>query len=243
MKTHIRGVIMRIAICDDCKTDVLTLRKLVLSHPKINEKQVCLFISSEKLMHCLNNKEVFDIIFLDVDMPEINGIELGMRIREISPDTFIVFATNYSQYAIEAYDCEAFHYLLKPLVPQKVKKVLNSLINSYQKNHAEYSFKTKSGYMNIPLGNLYYVECCKKHLIFHMRDKIMESPGKLSDVYKFLIDYDFCQVHQGYVVNMRKIINMDKLNIYLDNDETVPISQRKKAEVFARYAEYLGENY
>lgn len=234
---------MRIAICDDCKTDVLTLSELILSHPKIKEEDVRLFYTGEKVLSSLKGGEVFDIIFLDVDMPGINGIELGMKIREITQDTYIVFATNYSEYAIDAYDCEAFHYLLKPLVPGKVKKVLDSLIRAYQKSHAEYSIKTKSGYVNIPLINLYYVECFKKHLIFHMKDKTIEVPGKLSDAYKFLTDYDFCQVHQGYIVNMRKIINMDKLGIYLDNEKIVPISQRKKAEVLARYAEYLGENY
>jgi len=176
-------------------------------------------------------------------MPGINGIELGMKIREITHDTNIVFATNYPEYAIDAYDCEAFHYLLKPLVPVKVKKVLDSLIKAYQKSHAEYPIKTKSGYIKIPLGELYYVEYCRKHLIFHLKDKIIEVPGKLSDAYEFLIGYDFCQVHQGYIVSLRKIVNMDKLNVYLDNDEIVPISQRKKPEVFARYAEFLGENY
>ena len=76
-----------------------------------------------------------------------------------------------------------------------------------------------------------------------MKDKIFEVPGKLSAAYEFLKSYDFCQVHQGYIVNLRKVVNIDKLNIYLDNDEIVPISQRKKSEVFTRYAEYLQENY
>ncbi len=233
---------MKIAICDDCKADILNLRTLVLSHPKISENQIDIFLSSDKLISTMRHKKMYDIVFLDIDMPQINGIELGMKIKEIAPDTYIVFATNYSQYAIAAYDCEAFHYLLKPLVPQKVNKVLNSLINAHQKNHATYHFKTKSGFVNIPLKTLYYVECCKKHIIFHMKDRIIESPGKLSEVYSFLVNYDFCQVHQGYIVNMRKIINLNKLNIYLDNNEVVPISQRKKADVLSRYAEYLGEN-
>ncbi len=234
---------MKIAICDDCKTDVLNLSELLLSDARIKKEQISSFLSGEKLLCRLKGGEVFDIIFLDVDMPGINGIELGMKIREISRDTSIVFATNYSEYAIDAFDCEAFHYLLKPLVPQKVKKVLDSLITSRQKSRAEYSIKTKSGYVNIPLIDLYYVECFKKHLFFHMKDRIIEVPGKLSDAYKFLTDYDFCQVHQGYIVNMRKIVNMDKLNICLDNGGTVPISQRKKADVLARYAEFLEDNY
>lgn len=234
---------MKIAICDDSKKDVLTLRELIVSHPKIKEEAVCLFYSGEKLLGSLESGEVFDIIFLDVDMPEINGIKLGMKIREITPEVYIVFATNYSQYAIDAFDCEAFHYLLKPLASAKVKKVLDSLINAYQKSHAEYSFKTKSGYMKIPLSELYYVEYCRKHLIFHLKDKVIEVPGKLSDAYEFLENYDFCQVHQGYIVNMRKIVNVDKLNIHLVNEEIVPISQRKKSEVLSRYAEFLGENY
>lgn len=233
---------MKIAICDDVIKDAENLLRIISDIQLLMNTEINIYTSSVELLNKFNNNFLYDVVFLDIDLPDINGIELGKRIRTVTQDTYIVFVTKYPQYAIEAYDCEAFHYLLKPLEPQKVKKVLKSLINSYQKNHAEYHFRTKSGYINIPIKDLYYVECCKKHIIFHMKDRIIESPGKLSEVYSFLVNYDFCQVHQGYIVNMRKIINLNKLNIYLDNNEVIPISQRKKADVLSRYAEYLGEN-
>ena len=233
---------MRIALCDDNNKDSAELKKILISNARILEKQIEVFQSCAELINKFQENEGYDIVFLDIDMPEMNGIELGLKIKTISSSTYIVFVTNYPQYAINAFDCAAFHYLLKPLELQKVNTVLDSLLNFYQKKNAVYSFKTKSGYVSVPIAELYFVECFKKHLIFHMKGKVTETPGKLSDAYAFLISHGFCQVHQGFIVNMNKISSLDKFNVYLDNDEIVPISQRKRSEVLSRYAEFLGEN-
>ena len=232
---------MRIAICDDDKNDINKLRAIIISSHIINSESVNCFLESKKLLEYITNNKKYDLIFLDIDMPEINGIELGNAIYNLLPNTFIIFTTNYPEYAIDAFECNAYHYLLKPLDRNKVLSVLKKIVLLYQKNHSDYPLKTKSGFINLPINSICYVECCKRHIIFHLTNSTYEVPGKISDAYKVLKEYNFCQIHQGYIVNMKKIINIEKLLVYLDNGATVPISQRKKAEVLYHYSRYLGE--
>lgn len=230
---------MKIAICDGCTVDINATRDIICKHRLAENSYIKSFTVGEKLLDCVE-KERFDIVFLDVDIPEINGLELGRRIKEISPDTFLIFVTSYPQYAIEAYDCEAFNYLLKPLDKQKAHRVIDRIEKKLADTNKYYIIKIKSESIRIPIRDIYYIECYKKHVIYHLKDTTFDTLGKLSEVYADLKDYGFYRVHQGYVVNMDKIKRIDNYSAILENGENVMISVRKKTDTMLAYSNFIG---
>ena len=229
---------IHIAICDDSQKDSLFLKSLCQKCTLSDTIKVELFDSGDAIISAINEYK-FDIVFLDVDMPELNGISVGKKIREINKNVIIIFCTNYPQYAIEAFDCEAFHYLLKPCTGEKVQDILARAVKKLGIMHTYHLLKIQNKSLRLALSDIYYIEYCQKHIIYHTNEKRIETTGKFSAVYDELKKYGFYQVHQGYIVNLAKIQDFQGYNVILENGQTVLISVRKKREVLLAYAKYV----
>lgn len=230
---------MYFAICDDTKPDVEAIHKTIIDNMGEMEYKVDPFTSSLEMSRAIRSGRMYDVVFLDVDMPGMNGIELGKLVKSKSPQTEIVFVTSYPQYALEGYDCHAFHYLIKPLCVGKASNVLQRLILRYRESNQFHIIKIKTESIRLRCKDIYYVECCQKHVIYHLKNKKYTTLGTLAEAYKSLRNFGFLQVHQGYIVNLDKISHFDKYSAILCNDEAVPVSVRKRSEVLTAYAQYI----
>ena len=231
---------MKIAICDDSKQfrdDIL--RNLGHCAVISGENVYSQFSSAEDLLNAYNSGSRYDIIFLDVEMRDINGVDAGVQIREYDKKVIIIFVSSYPKYAISAYDCEAFYFIVKPIEQKKFIKVVNKAVEKYKLLHQYYIIKNKGDVKKISINDIYFLEIYRKHLIFHTINGNYETIGKISEALTELYPYGFCQVHQGYLVNMNHIKAFDKHDIIIDNGEKVMISVRKRAEVLRIYADYL----
>ena len=230
---------MRIAICDDCKSDASEIYRILLSHPLTKTSMIDIYTSSEDFLQILKKNNKYDVAFLDIEMPGVNGLDLGKSIKATYPDTYIVFITSYSQYSIEAFDCEAFHYLLKPLNKTKADDVISKIVRKYQEHNKFHIIKIKTQTIRIPIKDIYYIECCRKHIIYYLKDISYENVGSISAVYDELKEYGFCQIHQGYIVNMDRIQQFEKNAVILDDGRKVVVSARKRTEVLKTYSKYV----
>lgn len=229
---------MKIAICDDSAREVNDLHDIITANTD-KQTQVDTFVSSTAMLSAIQNGARYDAAFLDIDMPEISGMELGRLIKLHVPKTMVVFVTRYPQYAVDAFDCEAFHYLLKPVDPIKAAQVLDRLMRRYLENNRFHIIKIRRETVRVPIRDIYYIECCQKHVIYHTENTDYETVGKLKTVYGELRRYGFLQIHQGYLVNMDKISHFDGFDIILSDGRRVPMSVRKRAEVLSAYAGYI----
>ncbi len=232
---------INIAICDDSRTDALDLQSICESCDLGDNVSIAVYESSEALISVFDTQTP-DIVFLDVEMPDGNGISIGKQIRESSKKVLIIFFTNYPQYAIEAYDCEAFHYLLKPCKPEKVQEVLLRAVRKLGHMHTYHTVKIQNKILRLLISDVYYVEYCRKHVIYHTENEQYETTGKLFETYGELKEYGFYQVHQGYIVNLAHVRDFQGFTAILDNGAEVPISVRKKSDVLLAYAKYVEEN-
>ena len=230
---------MKIALCDDSSYDLELLKKSILDNSHIRDTQVELFTNGNDLLNSIENGINYDIAFLDIEMPEINGIDLANRIRNKLQACIIVFLTSYPQYAIDGYGCEALRYLLKPFQEKEIKTTLERAFQLIEEKTHFIPIKIQNKTVAIRLDDLYYVELCNRHLLFHMENEVIESVGTISNIYDKLKYYGFLQVHQGYIVNMDKINNLKSDLIVLVGGKTVPMSIRKKSEVYSEYAKFL----
>lgn len=228
----------KLAICDDSKRDAEYLQQLCSKYTEEMDLSISVFLNGTELLS-EHSKSAFDIVLLDVDMPNSNGLEIGKTIHTTDSQTIIIFVTSYPQYAIEAYDCEAFHYLLKPCDSQKLYQVLNRAISKLKVTKKYHLIKVQGETIKLKISDIYYIECCRKHIIYHTKNDEYDTIGTLSETYALLKEYGFFQVHQGFLVNFEKIKCYGKSNIILDNDRTVMMSVRKKKETLIAYARYL----
>ena len=229
---------MHIAICDDSVRDAEYLKELCCKTKLLNSEDIHVFHDSEKLLDIYKRGNSYDIVFLDVEMPKIDGIEIGKQIRSLDEKVIIIYVSGYPQYAIDAYDCEAMNYLIKPCQLERLKTILEKAFTRLKMQKQHHLVYVKKTAVRLDLSEIYYVECFKKHLFYHLKDKTIDVVGTISNAYEQLKDYGFYQVHQGYIVNFEKVKHFQDLSIILDDGRNVQISIRKKSEVLLAYTKY-----
>ena len=231
---------MKILICDDIKSELDRLESLCLEFEP--NSTVVRSTNGQQLCDELKKGKRSDIVILDSDMPGDDGIKIGKSIRESGSDVIIIFYTSYPQYAVESYDCDAFYYFLKDCSKEKFFSVLKRAYDKIKTNRKYMIIHQRKTPRRIQISHIYYIECVKKHLIFHIDGEDIEISANLSDAYSELKDFEFYQVHQGYIVNLKKIYKIDDYMITLTNGNKVPISVRKKTDVITRYADFMEKN-
>ena len=229
---------VRIAICDDANADINHLAHCCKSFHFKEDIQIFKFQSGEQLVKA-HQKEPFQIVLLDVDMPQINGITVGKMLRNIDENVLIIFTTSYPQYAIEAYDCQAFHYLLKPISQKKLETVLSNALDKCKIAQKFIKIKIQNKILKLPISEILYVEYCRKHILYHTENRVIEAVGRFGDVLDELKELGFYQVHQGYIVNFAKVQDFSGYSVILTSGQSVMISVRKKSEVLLAYANYV----
>ena len=235
------GIRLKIAICDDSSDALSFLSDGISAHPLSKNFSIGSFSSPKSLLDTVENSTAFDLIFLDVDMPEMNGIELGKRLREFLPKCYIVFVTNYPQYAIDAYECEAYHYLLKPVNINKLHVILDKICRNYKNENAEYVIRGRFENVRVLIKDILYVEYSDKHLHFHMDDSeknTYEIKGGLTETHEKLKMFGFFKCHEAFTVNLSKISRFDGYEAVLVNGDRIPISVRNKTALLVAYTNY-----
>ncbi len=231
---------MRIVICDDMPECRAAVREHVGRHSSANiMATVTEFDSADALLGAYEQGDRFDLIFLDVEMTQTNGIDAGLRIKALDKRAILVFVSAHPQYAVFSYDCDALYYITKPIDGEKFDRVMGKAMEKYKLLHQEYVLKNRGEIQRLAISDILYVEICRKHLLFHTITGTYETVGKLSEALEELHPFGFCQVHQGYVVNMNHIKSFAPNDVVLSDGTRVMVSVRKKAEVLRQYANFL----
>lgn len=237
----------KIAICDDEK--VHREQAETVLHEYALDKGINLTITAyESGIELLENIEQnsFEMFMLDVDMPNISGVELARKIREISKTSVICFVTSYENYAYEAFGVEAVDYVVKPMQMHNLEKVMRKA-ELWYKVHKEQEEAEKrfievhiSGEIhNIDTNNLLYIEKRRNQCVLHTSDYVIECYDTLSGIYDKLNQTAFCYCHQGYIVNFYKIKEIRGTDAYLSREICVPISRKYLSSLKKRFGNKL----
>lgn len=235
---------MRIAVCDDereIREDVGQKIRHFLP-----EAEVCLYESAERL---LAEQGMPDILFLDIKMNGMSGMELAERLRRRDRDVTIVFLTALKEYVYRAFDVGAFHYLLKPVDTVKFYEVLEKAVAERQRireaallreEHAEASLtiKNKARTEKVYLSEIVYLEVFNRKVTLHKMQGEIEFYGRLKELEQRL-SADFVRCHRSYVVNLRYVRGYDGAEITLENGDSVLMAKTKYAEFVRRYMDYI----
>ena len=218
---------MKIAICDDEASFVNTIYQYLWDEQHCS---IDTFLDPEQLLEQYENGIRYDVIFCDILMEPLNGIELARKIRILDQNVILVYLSSNLDYAPLGYEVRAFRYLLKPI---KKEALLSIMTDIYQepKIQNKLLFETPYGSILIPENSIQYVEVSDKELqIFYDNDSLCIKKG-LNELETTLTSPYFFRIHRKYMVHLDHIAEYDSTKVTMDCRKTLPIS-RRKSKVF-----------
>lgn len=229
---------MNIALCDDEPILLKTLKDQITNIFQ-NHNITCsisIFLSGEAL---LESSYHFDIIFLDIKLDGISGMDTANLLRKHNNHSKIIFLTAYKQFVFQAFDVDASHYLLKPVQPEKLELVIMHIVNKIDShNKSCLSFKSNAATYSIPFYSIYYIEVINRKIFLYTENGIVEFYEKLSSLENRLTK-EFFRCHRSYIVNLSQVYRYESNIIYMKNGVQIPLSRRKYADFSISFMENL----
>ncbi len=230
----------RVAICEDNKIEAEILEELLQAYFRRAgiKAEIFIYHSGETLVADVEEKFVdVELIFLDIYMDKLNGMETARKLRELHCNAEIVFLTATAKYAIESYDVNAVGYLLKPIDMTKILPLLDRIFGKDTKRRIEIKSGRQFRYPYIK--EIVYIDSLGHYVMLHMADgSTIQTLQKISELQKILDDDRFLYCHQSYLVNMDYIADIQK-EIHLWDGTCIPVSARRKKEVKDSYHIYF----
>lgn len=230
---------MRILICDDDALIVEQLQKYIRNFfEKIGVKcpELVCFSDGESL---LADKGEKDILFLDVEMPGMNGIYVGNELKKRNDNIIIFIVTSYSEYLDDAMRFHVFRYLSKPIDKQRLFRNLKDALSLYHSLHIRIPVETRQGIYSIPAADIVCVEADQRKVIIHTTTDHFLSVHTIQYWIQTLTMNCFIQTHRSYIVNMAHITHFDHQLIYFDINLTAYLTRRKYRVFKEAYLLYL----
>lgn len=185
-------------------------------------------------------RPIYDVVFLDIEMPHMNGLTAAKKLRTLDCNVLLVFVTMMAQYAIRGYEVDAVGYMVKPVEYFSFARQMQKLQKKLDEDIGEqFSIQTVTNLARFLLKDLYYIEVVDHFLIFHTAEGSSKLFGKLSDVENRLAGKGFFRCNKGYLVNLRHVQRLRGNTVTVGGDELL-VSRSKVRPLMAALNEYLG---
>lgn len=225
---------MEIAICDDEKLFIGVLSEKLSevmnkNHIKYN---ITAFLNGSELISSLNDpSNRFDVVFLDVDMPGANGEDVAEYIISSKKSITVIFVTNHDDFVFSSFKYRPFGFLRKSHVDSELEEAVIRLDNYLSKSGQCYTFTFQGKLISLPYNKIKYIEAYGHEVIIHTTDADIRTTRSLSETEKALSSYGFIRVHKSFIVNTRFIFSVERNNIILTDNSSLPVSRTKNEEI------------
>lgn len=233
---------VNIAIVEDEASAYRTLQTILDTYARENGVTFRTKHFQDAVSFLADYKKGYDIVFMDIELPGLNGMNAAFKLREFDKQIIIIFVTNMAQYAVRGYEVDALYYIIKPINYQNTAYKLKRALSILSANsNAEIVLPQANGLVRLSSQTLTYVEINSHKLIYHTEDNAYIAYGSLSDVEKKLRPHHFFRCNNCYLVNARYIASISGFTITLLNGETLQISHPKKKQFMLDIANWLGD--
>ena len=227
---------MRIAICDDEVREQERLLQIIQDWNPVCDTEC--FSDGASLLRAAGSTPPFDIAFLDIYMPGENGIDIAGTLREISPQTGIVFVTTSQDHAVNAFSLNALHYLVKPVTAQGIIEVFRRLAEYHARQRKTLSLSVKGGTYTVLLSQICSLESGNRVVEVLLDDgRQLKTRMPLYELEQ-KIDKRFLKINRGILVNMDYIERMGTDCCILRNGSRFFLASRRRNAICAAYHDY-----
>ena len=233
---------MKIIVCDDCQADREVLIDLLRNYEKKSGEQfnITEYASGTGLCEDQAALSNCQIVFLDINMEEQDGLKTAIKIKELYPDIYIVPVTAYMSYSLEGYKVKASRFLLKDVLEHTIKECMDSLIGELHKKDCCVEFSFVEGQIRLQTDDIIYIETAKHKNVFYTKKQAYTIYKKMDELENELDEFGFVRVHQSFLVNMRYIEKISSYVLRLITGKEISVPKSRYQEVKRMFALYKG---
>lgn len=235
--------VLNIAIVEDQKEQAEDLKSQLGRYEKENPTEVHFTFEefANPISFLETYKGTYDIVFMDIAMPYMNGLDAAKRLRAIDPNVILIFVTNLTQYALNGYEVDAFDYVIKNInyydLALKISKAIKKI--SHGKKGKEIMILTDNGYIKVPELEIRYVETDGHHVIYHAGDEEYRQYSSLRAIEKNLSKEYFVKCNSSYIINLAFVSALSGYIVTVGG-ENLEVSHPRKKELLKRLKEFQG---
>ena len=185
----------------------------------------------------------FDLVFMDIQMPGINGMEAAHRLREIDWQVILIFVTNMAQFAVKGYEVDALDYIIKPAQYGPLSIKLDRAAQRWRAAAESVMVALPTGTQRLLLWEIYYIEVQGHKLTYHTEKGQLPGTGTLQDAEQRLHGKGFLRCNKCYLVNQKHIQTVTGSDVVLSNGEKLQISRLRKKEFMEELARSMGNEF
>lgn len=231
---------MHIAICDDDKNFAEKLRALIDQNLSLANDKPDISIYNDGTAF-LPDCPDYDAVFLDIDMPVVNGFTIAEQINHLG-NILVIFVTMHDELVYSSIKFQPFRFIRKSRLENELPEVLSALSRTITKRSLgkRFQFQTRTGEVFLDVGSIEYIEIYGHWL--HVRvngGEVLECYGSLSDFEKQLAPFDFVRTHKSYLVNCKYIYSIEKGQIILDDKTEILLSRYRINDVKEKFKNYI----
>lgn len=232
---------INIAICDDEKYILDKIKKLVFDffHRKNVEITVSQFGSGEELLR--HNKNI-DILFLDIQMDGIDGMETARKMRNQNYKGYLIFITVLKEMVFQSFEVQAYDYLVKPIEEECFEKTMERLFSAMQ-NAKDASLLVQKGYESniIAFGDIVFCEIIDRKIYLHLKtEEVIDYYDRIENL-ETKLDGRFFKCHRSYLINLSHLKSYKNGMAYMINDKQIPVSRLRSKEFSSVVLKYMKE--
>lgn len=229
---------MKIGLYDDNNNDIEILTNCIKHY--LNKKsvdyEIDICLTSAQL---IDNFEKYDIVFLDIEIGEENGIDIGMRLRDISVQTIIIITSKHPKYLIDGYKIKADRYLIKPILQETFEAEMENIMQRYFYSFYKFN-EIELNKLGMRLKDVLYIEILGRKSIIHLLSgNNIETNYTLKYWLNNLDKKLFIQSHKAFIINLLHVSTFENIDVIMLNDEKVPLSRHFKRNFEKEYISYI----
>lgn len=224
---------LRVVCCDDEREMRKALIKIIEPELQLQgmKYQLSEFSSGEDLLN--SQMDAIDLLFLDIEMKDLDGIETAKQLRKVNPHAMIIFITAFADFVFQGYEVRALNYLLKPYNKRKILAVLKDALAELDAEKKHYFIiEQKASVIKMALKDIYYFTSDRRKVTAITTKEPFTFYGKLNDLE--LPDY-FLRIHNRYLVNLNHVVHIESTFLYC-RQEQLPISRKYRQALMINFA-------